>query len=68
MSNVLKCQLSTDHPLNNILAPMLPMIADMSVKARTPETIAMKQQRKREILKSQGLLGIQQDITLSKSL
>ncbi|WP_165385653.1 hypothetical protein [Pseudoalteromonas phenolica] len=56
MNNTPKCQLSTDHPLYNVLAPMQSMMAEMNARARTPEAIAKKQQRKREILRRQGLL------------
>ena len=51
-----KCDLPTDHPMYNILAPMWSKLKAMSERARTPEAIAKKQQRKREILRSQGLL------------
>lgn len=51
-----KCDLSADHPMYNILSPMWSQLKAMSERARTPKAIAQKKQRKREILRSQGLL------------
>jgi hypothetical protein len=51
-----KCELPTDHPMYNILSPMWSQLKAMSERARTPKAIAQKLQRKREILRSQGLL------------
>ena len=51
------CELPTGHPLYNVLAPMNSRLTEMSANARTPESITKKEWRKREILRSQGLLA-----------
>lgn len=48
--------LSENHWLNNVLAPMQPMLAAAAEEAKSPEMIARKERRKQEILRSQGLL------------
>lgn len=50
------CPLPVDHPMHGILAPMRSKLKEIDERSRTPEAIAQKQQRKREILRSQGLL------------
>ena len=50
------CPLPEDHPMYGILAPMWSKMKEIDERARTPEAIAHKQQRKREILLSQGML------------
>jgi len=50
------CPLPVDHPLYGVMAPIWSKMKEIDDRARTPKAIAQKQQRKHEILRSQGLL------------